>query len=96
MKKLGALEWLWITHALLGLAALLCLLATRGPLFGLALEYLMLPLGWVLKPLAGYSFLPAGVQYAICYFSLLLNGGMIYVLLRLCFRRGRSSAEVAR
>lgn len=96
MKKLKTLEWLWITHALLGLAALLCLLATRGLLFGLALEYLMLPLGWVLKLFAGYSFLPAGVQYAICYLIVLLNGGMIYVLLRLCFRRKRSSDEVAR
>lgn len=87
MKHLRFLEWLWIAHAVGGLAAVLCLLVTSSPIFLVVVECLSTPLGWLLARWEMYSLLPQPLQYLLGYVALVLNGGVFYFILRVFARR---------
>jgi succinate dehydrogenase/fumarate reductase cytochrome b subunit len=83
MRKFGILEWLWAAHAISGLALLVCLLATNGLYFGLALGVLMSPVGLAITFYDGSSSLPDGLMAIIYYLLVLLNGGFFYGSMKL-------------
>lgn len=94
MKRL---EYFWAAHAMLGLAAALCLFVTNSPLFLVIVECLGFPLGWMIGHCEFYSLLPSSWQYALVCFALFLNGGLYYLVLRACFgKRGivRGNADI--
>lgn len=95
-KRFGHLEWLWVAYI-----AFCALIASTHEIvggigLGLIFEALLFPVGLLLGYWSFYSRLPDEFQVGILALVVVLNGGLWYGFLRLCFRRKRRvSVEAA-
>lgn len=87
LRRFRYLEWLWVAYvafcALIGITGEI----VGGIGYGLLFEALLFPVGLLLGYWSFYSLLPDEFQVGVLALIVVLNGGLWYALLRVCFRR---------